>query len=248
MTRQLILLAYAAVGATIATCGASMAGGYVEPVAPVSVDIQKSDRFNWTGAYVGGAASFHFASDDEVGLERRPAGAGDNKQDSLGKLDIEGAAPEAVLGYRWQTGDWVVGPSVTFAGGSATANTSISALGVTGELESKVNYLASLKLKSGYLINPETMVYGTIGAAHGNFDYSFTKTGESTQTATYSDNGLSLGFGAEHRLSDKVSMFAEWEIYRFNKNEISFEDAGQNLVTEATPAHQRVRVGVNFNL
>ncbi len=39
------------------------------------------------------------------------------------------------------------------------------------EVESSVNYIAGLQFKTGYIANPQTMVHGTAGVVHGDFDY-----------------------------------------------------------------------------
>ena len=45
---------------------------------------------------------------------------------------------------------------------------------VEGNLESKLKSLVGLQFKTGYLVNPETLVYGTAGVVRGKFELTAT--------------------------------------------------------------------------
>lgn len=240
--------ALAAINAVAAT--SALAGGYVapvvEPVAVVAPPVVVSQPSDWAGAYVGGALGYAFASDDEVGLERRNA-AGDRvaRSADLGAVDIKGPTFGLHAGYRWQRDNWVFGPELSIEAGSVDASTNVDAIGVAGEVSSELNYLVGLRMKTGYAVDPDTLLYGTFGIAYGDFDYTLSQQGNS-QTESYSDTTLTVGLGAERRINERLSAFAEWEFRKFGKTEISYTDGDNHLVTMATPKHHHIKVGVNY--
>lgn len=219
----------ASAAAIVAMAGASFAGGYVAPVTepPVIVapEVVASD---WAGLYAGGSIGYAFGADDEIGLDDSSA---------LGQVDVKGVNAGLHLGYRWQRNNWVYGPELWVEGGSIDATDTV-AFGGDREVESKVNYLLGLQFKTGYVMNPETLVYGTAGFVRGDFDYSL-----DDDTQGYSENGYSLGLGVERKLRDNLSVFAEWQYRNFGKTDLTFEDG---TTTRATPEHHNIKVGVNF--
>lgn len=230
--------------------GTVAAGGYVAPVVEptpiIAASVETSQSSDWAGAYVGGSLGYAFGGDDVIGLERRNA-AGDRLQrgNNLGKVDIKGPTAGLHLGYRWQKDNWVFGPELGIEGGSVDATDRVSAIGVYGEVTSELNYLVALRMNTGYAVNPQTLLYGTLGVVHGDFDYTLSRPG-SSQTENYSDTGLTVGLGVERKINERLSAFAEWEFRQFGKTEITHADGGNQLVTKATPEHHHIRVGVNF--
>lgn len=234
-------------GVTIAATGAAFAGGYVAPVVEETpIVVEPTPVSDWAGAYAGGSLGYSFGGDDEVGLEARdPDGNSLGLAGNLGDVDMKGVTAGLHGGYRWQRGNWVFGPELGIEGGSVDGSTELA--GFDGaEMESSLNYLVGLKMKTGYAFNPQTLVYGTFGVAHGDFDYELSR-GDESVTESFSDTGLTAGLGVERKLNDKLSMFAEWEYRHFENTDVSF-DAGEagSLVTAASPSHHNVKVGVNY--
>ena len=225
-TRKLVLPG----AALVALSGAAAAGGYVAPVVddPVIAAVPQSAS-SWNGLYLGGSIGYSFAADDEIGIRNPGMNA------ALGKVDIKGATAGLHAGYRWQRGNWVYGPELWIEGGSVddTADTSF------GEVKSELNHLVGLQLKTGYLVDPQTLVYGTAGYVHGDFDYSI-----GGLTEGYSADGYSLGLGVERKLRENLALFAEWQYRNFGKTDVGFDDG---LTTYATPEHHNIKLGVNFS-
>ncbi|WP_170167064.1 outer membrane protein [Paracoccus methylarcula] len=223
--------------------GVAYAGGFVAPVIePTPVVVEPTPVSDWAGAYVGGSLGYVLGSDDSVGFENSDTGARDT---DLGDLDLKGVNAGLHAGYRWQKDKWVFGPELGIEGGSVDASENISPFGTDSEIESELNYLVSLRMKTGYEVSPNTLVYGTFGVAHGDFDYTLSDA-SSSQTKGFSDTGVAAGLGVERKLNENLSMFAEWEYRHFGKTDVAFDTDAGTLSTRATPKHHNVKVGVNY--
>jgi outer membrane immunogenic protein len=231
--------------AAILGAATAHAGGFVSPVveAPAAVPPPATPD-EWSGAYVGGSLGYSFAGDDEVGLFYFEDGEEIAQRTGLGNLDLNGITAGLHTGYRWQRNKWVFGPELVIEGGNVDATHSLADLGL--DAESSVNYIATLAFKAGYLVQPRTLVYGSAGVSYGDFDYQITSEGRSFDES-YSANGYSLGLGAERRVSDRMSIFAEWQYRNFGKTAVTFSDGPASVVTHATPEHQNIKLGVNFD-
>lgn len=237
----------AASGIALFAGGAAVAGGYVAPVVqpePVVVE-EVAPVGDWAGAYVGAALGYAFGGDDSVGFDMVD-GAGNvlDRANDVGDLDMKGANIGAHVGYRWQRDNWVFGPELAIEGGAIEEESNTPAFGAADlKSEAKLNYLVGLRMKTGYAINPSTLVYGTFGVAHGDFDYTV-KTAANSETENFSDTGLTAGLGVERKLNERLSMFGEWEYRHFENTDVHFDEAG--LVTRASPSTHNLKVGVNY--
>lgn len=242
-------LAISALGLISGVSGA-LAGGYVAPVADPVVAapvIEAASVSNWAGGYAGGSIGYAFGSDDEIGLDLLEGGALIDRANDLGSVDLKGLNAGLHAGYRWQRGNWVFGPELWVEGGSIDASDRVSFGNDAFDVESSVNYIAGLQFKTGYTVDPQTLVYGTAGVVHGDFDYKLGRSDDSI-TESYSETGYSLGLGVERKLRDNLSVFAEWQYRNFGKTEVSYDIGDdQTILTRATPEHHNVKVGVNFS-
>lgn len=236
---------------TLASTLAANAGGYTPPVVDsgvVAPIVETAPVGDWAGGYAGLTLGYAFGGDDEVGLDVYNGGDLFGRGNNLGSTDMKGVNGGLHIGYRWQRDNWVFGPELWVEGGSIDATDTISYSGtadgttitVEGEMESKVNYLAGLQFKTGYVVNPQTLVYGTIGYVHGDFDLSF------GETVNYTANGYSVGLGAERKLRDNLSVLAEWQYRNFGKTDVAFGSTDDGEVTRATPEHHNFKLGLNF--
>ena len=247
-------LSLCAAGA-VALAGTAHAGGFVAPVEPIIVaPVAEQAPSDWAGGYAGLSLGYSFGADDEIGFDYLQGGD-DNmigRRTALENVKVSGPTASLQAGYRWQRGNWVYGPELAIEGGNVDDSREFTApgqglgAGTDYELESKVNWIATLAFKTGYLMNPQTMIYGTAGVNHGDFDYTLTANGAS-ETVGYTQNGWVLGLGFERKLTERTSMFAEYQYRQFDKTSIYYRDGADALRTEATPKHQNIRLGVNFS-
>lgn len=235
----------AATGALLAVAGAANAGGFVAPVAEtpiVAPIVDVAPASDWAGGYAGVSLGYSFNGDDEVGLDFYDGGVLDGRETGLTNLDLHGVTADLHAGYRWQRGSWVFGPELAIEGGSVDDTQDFDNGVVAGTVESSVNYVATLAMKTGYVVNPATMVYGSAGFAYGDFSYAV----GSSPDEDYNASGYTLGLGVERKVSDRMSVFAEYQYRDFGSEDVTFTDGTDSIVTVATPKHQNIKVGVNF--
>lgn len=242
MTIKFLASAGIASGVFLSGASAALAGGVIAPVVDIEpvVVAPVAPVANWAGGYAGGSLGYTFGGDDTVGIN-----ADDDSGFSLGSVDVKGATAGLHAGYRWQRGNWVFGPELGIEGGSVDASDTIEYLGVPIDIESKVKNILSLVLKTGYVVNPQTLVYGTFGAARGEFEYS-ASAGDFDQTIGYNSTGVAAGLGVERMMSESLSVFAEYQYRDFGSERLTFSADGTDETTVATPKHSNIKLGVNF--
>ncbi|WP_420344688.1 outer membrane protein [Paenirhodobacter sp.] len=233
-----ILSLPALIGAT-AVC----AGGYgATPVeAPVAAPVvAAAPVVDWSGGYAGVALGYAFGADDRVGLSENGgpvASTGEN-------LKLNGFDGALRGGYRWQADRWVFGPELSIEGGDISDSFGTDFAGDPLSGETKLKYMAALRLKSGYLLNDQTLIYGMAGVAQAKFDYDVSSGAGWAVDDSFSRTGYLLGLGIERRLTESLSLTGEYEYANFGKETL---DGSAGMSTEATPKFSKVRVGVNFN-
>ncbi|MDK8874853.1 outer membrane beta-barrel protein [Paracoccus sp. SSJ] len=217
-------------------------GGFTIPVVetPVVLPQEVAPAIgSWEGLYLGGALGSAFGSDDRVGISQPGGGAAYTP----GSVDIRGATFSLQMGYRWQREvrgrQIVTGPELAYEAGGADDSFSRAGESASSEL----NGLLSLRWKTGVLNEAEDLLfYGSVGIAHGSFDYTVTGAGM-RYDGDFTDSALTVGLGVEKRLNERASLFGEWEFRQFGKTTLT-DAAG--YTTRATPEHHSIRVGVNF--
>jgi outer membrane immunogenic protein len=234
--------------ALVLGAGASFAGGSVAPVIDVApILIEETPVVGaWEGAYVGGSLNYSFGAEDQVGLDLLNGGQRVGRETELGDADINGISAGLNAGYRWQREKWVFGPELGIEAGNVDGSTDITAFGVDGNVESEMNYLVTLVMKTGYEVQPGTLVYGTFGIASGDFDYTVSADGAS-DTDSFTATGIAAGFGVERMINENMSVFADYQYRDLSKETVTYEDNGSSVETNPTTAHSNIRVGVNYN-
>ncbi len=225
-----------------------LAGGYIAPIAdPVVVApvVDVAPASDWAGGYVGGSLGYAFGADDEIGFDLYENDTLIGRGNDLGKVDVKGPTAGVHSGYRWQRGNWVFGPELWIEGGSVDATDTVGP-NAEVEVESAVNYLVGLHLKTGYAVNPQTLVYGTAGAVYGDLDYTLS-TAEGSGTVNYDNTGYTLGLGVERKVRDNLAVFAELQYRDLGETDMEFVDNDVSVLTRATPEHHHVKLGVNFS-
>ncbi|MCZ0962008.1 outer membrane protein [Paracoccus benzoatiresistens] len=245
--RHISRFATCVLGAVVVASTAS-AGGYVAPVAePVVAPVVPVEPVgDWAGGYAGGSIGYAFAGDDEIGLDLYRGDTLIQRNSDLGEANLKGVTAGLHAGYRWQRDNWVFGPELWVEGGSVDGSDSFPLVGTEAELESSLNYAVGLQFKTGYAVNPQTLVYGTAGAVYGDFDYDL-ETVAGSESVNYDETGYTLGLGVERKVRDNLSVFAEWQYRNFGKTDVEFGEGANSLVSRATPEHHHVKLGVNFS-
>ncbi|MFV0383542.1 MAG: outer membrane protein [Paracoccus sp. (in: a-proteobacteria)] len=246
------------IGSTLMSASLALSGGFVTPVdEPVIVaPVDTAPVYDWAGPYVGFGIGYSFGADDEVGLETRRGGATVQRNNDIGNVDVEGFTGNLHAGYNWVFGNWVVGPEVAIEGGSVddsfsrSGTDTASGTMVDVKVKSEVNWIASAKVKAGYLVRPQTQIYGLAGISYGDFDYTLDMAvagvGDFNQKKGYNRTDYILGVGVEHKFRPNLSVFAEYQFREYGKEDVTFSDAGTDLITRATPKHSNISLGLNY--
>lgn len=212
---------------------AAQAGGYtpplVEPVPAAPVVIEEPVGA-WQGGYAGLTLGYAFKGKDQVGV------GGTGASVDAGKLELSGANAGIRAGYRWQRGNWVVGPELSYEGGSI--DDSVSGNGY--DVSSKIKNMYALRLKTGYTVAPDMLVYGIAGVGRAKIDYSVS--GDADIKDSYNETGYILGLGVEKQINAKWSVTGEYEYADFGAKNLSNGDNDTN----ATPQYNNIKLGMNF--
>ena len=223
--------------AVVAAFGATTAhaGGYtpaiVEPV-PAAPVVEVAQAGDWQGAYGGVSLGYAFRGDDKVGYWTN----GTLVDENIGKAELHGLNGGLRVGYRWQRNKWVFGPELSVEGGNVKDSFNNATF---GEVESKLKNQVALKMKTGYEVQPNMIVFGTAGVSRGSFDYKIGNLSES-----YTANGYVFGLGVERKVNDRMSVTGEVERNYFKRETVKFGNTG--ISTEASPAFTNVKLGLNF--
>lgn len=197
----------------------------------------KTDR-TWDGAYFGGSLGHAGRGNDRVGLWDSTSG---KWLGMIGTLRQHGTLARLHVGNRWMiSGRYVLGAQVGLAFGNVR-DTIADPIG-GGKLSHDLKHALFVRGSAGRLLGPDFLGYLTAGLGYGKFGMSNSvATGPFAKT-TYTSLGYTLGVGVEKALSDRLSVFGEYEYAQFGKKHV--EDAGKH--TEATPKWHSINVGLNY--
>lgn len=244
------ILASLSSAAVIVGAGTAMAGGVVAPVveaAPIQV-APAPVMGAWQGAYAGGSLGYILGTDDQLGLAFLDGGEQTERRTNLGDVGVSGASLGAHVGYRWQRDRWVFGPELGFELNSADESISYTVDGVPGTAKSELNNSVTLVMKTGYAVDPQTLVYGTFGVARGDFDYTITGPLGSL-TEGFTATGVAAGLGVERMVNDRVSVFAEYQYRDYGNETLTFTDPIEpelQASTRASMSMSSIKIGANF--
>jgi len=182
----------------------------------------------WTGFYVGGDVGGLWMSQDAA-WNPLPSPAAFTVLPITGRLDSSQFVGGVYGGYNWQLAPtWVVGIegdfSWTGAGESMQGvwknfpNGQPSFPTTLSSLTDKLDSLASVRGRIGYLVTPNALAYITGGAGWGRFDYSaFARNTANSYLASTSfskiQSGFVLGGGLEWALTENWLIRGEYLYY-----------------------------------
>lgn len=195
----------AALIATAALTAPAFAGGPTvvaeEPMIVPAAEPYVAAGPDWAGAYVGAQLGYGDVDSNGAALDGH---------DWFGGLHA---------GYRWDLGNWVAGTELSYDA------TNIGLGAVDGD---ELSDVLALKLTAGREIG-NSLVYGTIGAAHAN---------ASVSGADLSDSGLVYGIGFDYAVNDSWSVGGEVTEHNFD----DFDGSGVDF--DATTV--KAKVGMRF--
>jgi outer membrane immunogenic protein len=143
----------------------------------------------WDGLYIGGNVGFgstDFTASANV--------FGGSVADSVTGSGVVGGVQ---LGYNKQFGTFVLGVETDFDG------TSIS--NTTKGVDTKLPWFGTTRVRTGFLLTPAWLVYGTGGVAYGHAEIS-----EPGASTTVPGVGWAAGAGLQYALTPQWSIGAEY--------------------------------------
>lgn len=196
-------LSMAAIAAAF-IAGPAMASGPVTDTEQPPVIITPEPQMDWTGGYAGVVLGFGSGT----------YGNGTNFPGD-GQGDWDGTTYGLALGYNFQNGNMVYGGELTYSGAdiSGTEDCVNPAFQCAGTLDN----IATLRGRVGYLLQPETLIYGTLGVAQGEHNFWTDDGTVLGQTRTVS--GYLAGVGVEHAFSDRMSLRGAIVYYEFDEDD-----------------------------
>lgn len=225
---------------TAALTISAQAAGYTVPlvespvIAPVPAPVG-----DWQGAYVGATLGYAFGGDDKVALH-----LGEESTPNLGKLELSGVNAGIRAGYNWQRQNWVFGPELAFEGGNVKDDFRNTVDEELVQGDTKLKNAFALRFKTGYLVNPETLIYGIVGASRAKFDYSVTTPfSEINIDDSFSRTGYIVGLGVERKLTERLSLTGEYEYANYGKEHLR---NAIGVETPATPKFSNIKIGLNY--
>ncbi len=138
-----------------------------------------------------------------------------------GSLGIDGTDYGIHAGYNRDMGEWVLGGELTYSGASYDYDFPIPVEGTA---------LVTVKLRAGYDLGPG-LLYGVAG-------WSKTWVDSPLLPNSISDDGALFGLGYEHRISDQISIGAEYNHNTFT----NFNDSPSDVTLDTIQA----RVSFHF--
>ena len=172
-----------------------------------------SGRTVWEGFHVGGHLGW---SDADYGISQTaPASALVTIDDSE-----NGIVGGFLYGSSWQFGNWVLGTDSAYNFGDL--ETGLNITGVNGSATAEVEWSSSTSVRAGYLVRPNTMLYGSVGVAFASIDVSGTLItgGSDDDTAV----GVVFGGGIETMMGNR--WFARVEYLHTDYGKEGFSEVG----------------------
>ena len=152
---------------------------------------------------------------------------GSTVSDSLspGSVSSDGLIGGVIGGYSWQHGPFVLGVEGDFLASDASGGGRIN----NGANKVRVGFdsLADARLRAGYTVLPNLLLFGTFGGAWGNGDLYIGGPGGVFREETFF--GWSAGGGAEYAYDKNLSLRFDYQFTDFQSETISYPGGKQTF-------------------
>jgi outer membrane immunogenic protein len=233
---KLLLSAAVAIG-TMLGVGAASAADLGMKAMPYGAPVRV---FSWTGCYVG----VHGGG----GVLRDSVNNGSIMELVGSNYTGTGAVAGGQAGCNYQQGNWVFGAEGEgYWSGMKTTDASSQTDSTSGILSSRSTdtarnkYDFSIAARAGIALD-RTLVYGKAGWVWGKFDFlsndfeaccgPFPDVSSSAASGTL--DGLLLGVGIEHAITDNWTVKLEYNYLKFGSKELSFTNCTNNGISPVT--------------
>ncbi|MBL8909020.1 MAG: porin family protein [Rhizobiales bacterium] len=197
--------------------------------------------YDWSGFFIGLNGGEGFAGDETIRLKP-------GFDDKAGWRDLNGLFSGAQLGANWQAGKWVLGAEADLQLTDIVGSDKQAADGVEFTSKGAVDWLGTVRLRTGYAID-NIMIFGTGGLALGGMHYKVHTVDDAAATINLSDShtatGWTAGAGVEWGFSANSSAKIEYLYTDLGKKEIG-SSLSDDSYFKAAPSFQSIRMGVDF--
>jgi len=222
--------------------GAANAADVVD-VAPVT---------DWTGFYAGLHGGYAWGDIDY---------SADFRDANLGVLDFNGDDTDMdgffgglQAGFNWQMDSIVLlGVEGDISLASIEADTAFRTdFDDALRADTTVDWFGTARLRGGFLVTPDLLLYATGGLAWGSVDTSYdldlAGVGVASNDESTTHLGWTLGGGAEFALSDNLSLKAEYLYVDLGEEEVFDDNIANvgNVQLDQDLTFHTVRAGLNF--
>lgn len=134
--------------------------------------------------------------------------------------DGDGVIGGIVYGSSWQFGQWVVGTDSDWSWSDAESGLNTAANGLVATVD--IDYASSTRARAGYLVQPNLLLYGTVGIAFAEVDVSGSLIAGGSDDERFT--GVQYGGGIETTLGNRG--FARVEYLHTDYGDESFTEVG----------------------
>jgi outer membrane immunogenic protein len=213
----------AGLGFLVGISGPAAADGYTRG----SVKDPPVGVYNWSGFYTGAHVGYGWsdagtsiAAGDAAANAFLPFFPATGTPTSVSQ-DQRGFLSGALGGYNIRSGNTVWGVESDISIGSVKDRDNVpSAVGVfSTNVESKVDWLSTLRLRGGLLVTPQALLYVTGGLAYGHVEHSYALaiTGAGINFFSGRTSGTEVGWtaggGVEFAISPRMTLRGEYLYY-----------------------------------
>ena len=243
MTTMLKLLGAAAALAMFA--GAAQAADFPTPASP-----------SWTGGYIGVVGGYGWGDSD---FDADVVNSADNTDvlDSMnGSIDVDGFLLGGQAGYDHDFGNGMVlgvAGDMTWSGmdGDTCVNVAPGCVGDPDDSYgfAEINWIATVRARAGFSTGP-ALFYGTGGLAIADADASATFIEGDTDPRRSDSNthlGWVIGAGAEYRMTQKMSLGAEYLHVELGREEYTMRGTAVDILSDSDLTLDIVRASLNYH-
>lgn len=190
----------------------------------------------WSGFYAGASLGVQWQNNDWT---TNALGTNTPVDGSTSKVDFSQTAARLGLygGYNFQIAPtWVIGAEADFGGNFGSTKRRAGVPGATyglgttpDQFSSRERFDGSLRLRGGYVVLPELLVFGTGGIAFQDNKYSASCPGVGTGTLSWCGKGESsskrdtlvgwtLGAGLDYKITGNIVARAEYRYANYGKS------------------------------
>jgi outer membrane immunogenic protein len=181
----------------------------------------------WTGAYVGLHAGYAWGT-----------GTSSFGGFTGGDTDIDGGFGGGQIGYNWQApgANWVLGVEADVSGGDIGFNETIPG----GSESTSINVMGTVRGRLGFLVTPQTLIYGTGGFAWARNTVDINVPGVIVASSSATHTGWAAGAGIEHAFAPNWTARLEYLHTDYGTETYFNSPVGLSADTD------QVRVGINY--